>query len=103
MTNNPASDRAAEHSTRPYSSCDVLLNDVHKVLSGDCNPLLRERLLANFDDCETCLDQAGVDVEVALRQILRKKCCEQAPETLRQRLRVQIRTVNITITEQRGL
>ena len=52
----------------------------------------------HLEDCAPCLQIA--DVERVVKALVARSCTEHAPETLRQRVRVRIREVHVSITEQ---
>ena len=51
----------------------------------------------HLEDCGPCLDIH--DLERAVKALVARSCTEHAPETLRQRVLVRIREVQVTITE----
>jgi mycothiol system anti-sigma-R factor len=59
-----------------------------------------EQIKKHLDDCGPCLEVA--DLERAVKALVARSCTEHAPETLRQRVLVRIREVQVTITEQPG-
>ena len=59
-----------------------------------------EQIRQHLEDCAPCLEIA--DVERAVKALVARSCTEHAPETLRQRVLVRIREVQVTITEQSG-
>lgn len=79
--------------------CSDVLAQVYQfhdhALSEDEADAIREHLMA----CEPCLDR--YDVEHALR-ILIRRCCtaERAPDTLRVRVRAQITSTTVIITDE---
>jgi mycothiol system anti-sigma-R factor len=59
-----------------------------------------QQIKQHLDDCGPCLEIA--DLERAVKALVARSCTEHAPETLRQRVLVRIREVQVTITEQPG-
>ena len=57
-----------------------------------------EQIKQHLHDCAPCLEMA--DLERAVKALVARSCTEHAPETLRQRVLVRIREVQVTITEQ---
>ena len=57
-----------------------------------------EQIRKHLDDCRPCLEIA--DLERAVKALVARSCTEHAPETLRQRVLIRIREVQVTITEQ---
>ena len=59
-----------------------------------------EQIKQHLEDCAPCLQVA--DLERAVKALVARSCTEHAPETLKQRVLVRIRQVQVTITEQQG-
>ena len=51
----------------------------------------------HLDTCNPCLEK--YDLERTVKAVVARSCSETAPEELRQRVRVQIREVQLRITE----
>ena len=51
----------------------------------------------HLDDCAPCLQK--YDLELAVKSLVRRSCVERAPDTLRDRVLLRIRTVQVEITE----
>ncbi len=51
----------------------------------------------HLDECGPCLEK--YDLQRTVKQIVARSCSESAPESLRDRVRIQIREVQIRITE----
>jgi mycothiol system anti-sigma-R factor len=80
------------------TDCSEVLAEVWLYLDRECECERRELLRKHLDECSPCLARYGLEEQ--LKELLARKCGgDQAPETLRQRLRQSIRTV---IDEQRG-
>ena len=54
----------------------------------------------HLDDCAPCLQ--AHDVERIVKALVARSCTEHAPDTLRQRVLVRIREVQVTISEQQS-
>jgi len=52
---------------------------------------------AHMDDCAPCLQ--SYDLQRTVKALVARSCMEQAPESLRQRVRVQIQEIQVTYTE----
>jgi mycothiol system anti-sigma-R factor len=75
-----------EHET----DCNEVLAEVWLFLDQECNQTRRDLLSQHLDECHPCLAQYGL--EEKLKELLARKCGgEQAPNTLKARLRNQIR------------
>jgi len=58
----------------------------------DCSEVRR-----HLDECGPCLHK--YDLERTVKQVVARSCAEQAPDGLRQRVLVQLREVQVRITE----
>ena len=75
-----------------------MLAQVWLYLDHECECERRELLRRHLDECSPCLAQYGLDEQ--LKELLARKCGgDQAPETLRRRLRDSIRTVMLEQAE----
>ncbi len=79
--------------------CSAVIADVWLVLDNECDQASRERLQHHLDSCGSCLEAYGIEEQI--KSLLSRKCGgERAPETLRQRLTIEIRkTVVIERTD----
>jgi mycothiol system anti-sigma-R factor len=81
------------------TDCSEVLSEVWLFLDHECDEKRRRLLEQHLDECSPCLEQYGI--EEHLKVLLARKCGgEHAPETLKQRLRAQIRK---TVVEQGGV
>ncbi|NKY88818.1 mycothiol system anti-sigma-R factor [Nocardia veterana] len=79
--------------------CSAVLTDVWLMLDGECDEATRARLQHHMDHCSPCIEQYGL--EEKLKRLLSRKCGgDRAPESLRERLTLDIRR-SITVTETR--
>ncbi|MFF0495619.1 mycothiol system anti-sigma-R factor [Nocardia aobensis] len=79
--------------------CSAVLTDVWLILDGECDEATRARLQHHMDHCSPCIEAYGL--EEKLKRLLSRKCGgDRAPESLRERLTLDIRR-SITITETR--
>ncbi len=75
--------------------CEDVLNDVYLYLDDESDdPQLRNRIRQHLDGCSPCLKRFGLEQDV---RSLVARCCgsDRAPETLSERIRVQITQVTI--------
>lgn len=80
--------------------CSAVLADIFLLLDNECDGGARARLQGHIEECPSCLEHYAVQRQ--LKALLARKCCEAAPEGLRERLRVEIRrTVVIQQTTYR--
>ena len=52
---------------------------------------------AHLDECGPCLN--SYDLQATVKALVARSCIEHAPESLRQRVRVQIREIQVRYTE----
>jgi len=70
--------------------CSAVIADVWLMLDGECDDTTRERLQHHLDTCGSCLEAYGIEEKV--KSLLSRKCGgERAPDTLRDRLKIEIR------------
>ncbi len=80
--------------------CSAVLADVWLILDGECDEGTRERLQHHMEHCSPCIEQYGL--EEKLKNLLNRKCGgDRAPDSLRQRLTVDIRTTFTQVETRR--
>jgi mycothiol system anti-sigma-R factor len=80
------------------TDCSEVLAEVWLYLDRECECERRDLLRRHLDECSPCLARYGLEEQ--LKELLARKCGgDQAPETLRQRLRESIRTIMFEQTE----
>jgi mycothiol system anti-sigma-R factor len=52
---------------------------------------------AHLDECSPCLQ--SYDLQRTVKALVARSCCETAPDSLRERVRIQIRQIQVTYTE----
>jgi mycothiol system anti-sigma-R factor len=83
----------------PYETdCTEVLAEVWLFLDNECDRTRRDLLRRHLDECHPCL--AAFGIEEKLKELLARKCGgEHAPNTLRNRLREQIRSAVLEHSE----
>lgn len=76
-----------------HSDCDDLVEVLYEYVDGGCDERLRARLAVHVNKCPSCLEQLGIEQQV--RQLLRARCCDSAPEDLRGRIVSALRTTTV--------
>ena len=70
--------------------CSAVIADVWLVLDNECDAATKERLQHHLDHCSPCLEAFGIEEQI--KRLVGRKCGgEKAPETLRERLQIEIR------------
>ncbi|MFC4853554.1 mycothiol system anti-sigma-R factor [Actinophytocola glycyrrhizae] len=81
------------------TDCSEVLSEVWLFLDHECDDKRRRLLEQHLDECSPCLEQFGI--EEHLKVLLARKCGgEHAPDSLKQRLRDEIRK---TVVDQGGV
>ncbi|MEC3916524.1 mycothiol system anti-sigma-R factor [Nocardia sp. CDC160] len=71
--------------------CSAVLADVWLLLDNECDAAVKQRLREHIDRCSPCIEAYGL--EEKLKSLLNRKCGgDRAPDSLRQRLTMEIRT-----------
>ena len=94
MTEFSPGDPSAGADPRMKAECAELVAMVWELIDGECKPEIRERLRKHLEECPPCEQLHGL--EERLKILIATKCRgEKAPETLRERLRVEISRTTI--------
>jgi mycothiol system anti-sigma-R factor len=76
------------------AECAAVIAEVWTLLDGECTPETRDKLRRHLEACPGCLRHYGL--EERIKQLIARKCGgEKAPESLRQRLMVEISRTTI--------
>lgn len=75
--------------------CRDLLDALYDYVDGYCEESKRARLQEHVDECPHCLESLGIEQQV--RELLKKRCCEPAPQGLRTRIisELHVRYINV--------
>ena len=80
--------------TRTKAECAELIAEVWTLLDGECTPETRQKLKQPLDECPPCLRIFGIEEQ--FKALIATKCSgDRAPESLRERLRLEIRRTTI--------
>jgi len=64
--------------------CNETLKELYGFLDGQLSDDDREHIRHHLDDCSPCLE--AFDFEAELRLVIRNRCTDQVPESLRERI-----------------
>ena len=64
--------------------CNETLRELYGFLDGQLSDDDREHIRHHLDDCSPCLE--AFDFEAELRLVIRNRCTDQVPESLRSRI-----------------
>jgi anti-sigma factor (TIGR02949 family) len=74
--------------------CAEVIRQVWLLLDGECNPDTREKLRQHLEACPGCFQHYGL--EERIKALIATKCKgEKAPQSLRERLRLEIQRTTI--------
>jgi mycothiol system anti-sigma-R factor len=73
------------------SDCEDSLHELYRFLDGELNEERRAAIQRHLDGCQPCAEP--YDFEAELRHIIRHKCREQVPDSLVEKVRAAIETV----------
>ncbi len=77
-----------------HPECAAVIAEVWTLLDGECTAETRDKLRQHLEDCPTCLRHYGVEERV--KTLIARKCGgDKAPDSLRERLRLEISRTTI--------
>jgi mycothiol system anti-sigma-R factor len=84
----------ADEVPRTKAECAEVIAEVWTLLDGECTVETREKLRKHLEECPPCFRLYGL--EERIKGLIATKCRgEKAPESLRERLRVEISRTTI--------
>jgi len=66
------------------SGCREAIDTLYRFLDGELTSERRQEIAEHLDECGPCLD--AFDFEAELKMVIAKKCRDQVPDALRQRV-----------------
>ena len=66
------------------ADCNKTLQELYQFLDGQLTEGDRAHIAHHLDDCSPCLE--AFDFEAELRAVIRNRCTDTVPESLRQRI-----------------
>ena len=79
---------------RVKAECAEVIAEVWTLLDGECTAETRQKLRQHLEECPGCLRRYGL--EERIKALIATKCRgEKAPESLRERLRLEISRTTI--------
>ncbi|MGH3444895.1 MAG: mycothiol system anti-sigma-R factor [Nocardioidaceae bacterium] len=79
--------------------CSEVLERVFSFIDNELERADTEEIQQHLDECGPCL--AKYDLERTVKSLVARSCCEHAPASLRNKVLVRIRQVQVEITETR--
>ncbi len=77
--------------------CEDFLERISYLLDNELEETECAEVRVHIESCSPCL--ARYDVQRTIKQMVARSCAERAPDSLRARVLVQLREVEIRITE----
>jgi anti-sigma factor (TIGR02949 family) len=91
---DPRADDNDSHGDSHGVGCAQVIAEVWTLLDGECTPDAREKLRQHLEACPGCFKHYGL--EERIKALIATKCRgDKAPETLKERLRLEIRRTTI--------
>jgi mycothiol system anti-sigma-R factor len=78
-------------------TCAEFLERIVCLLDNELEAGDVDQVRAHLDECAPCLQ--SYDLQRTVKALVARSCMEHAPESLRQRVRVRIREIQVTYTE----
>ena len=78
-----------------HSDCSDVLDRVFFFLDNELDQASCTQIQEHLDDCGPCL--ARYDLERTVKTLVARSCSERAPDGLRERVKLSIREVQITL------
>lgn len=66
------------------AECNETLRELYQFLDGELTETDRSHIKMHLDDCSPCL--AAFDFEAELRMVIRNRCTDTVPQSLRDRI-----------------
>jgi len=80
------------------TDCSEILERVFVFIDNELEEADCRTIQQHLDECGPCLRE--YDLESKVKALVKKSCSEHAPETLREKVLLSIRQVQITIIEE---
>ena len=78
------------------NNCADALDRLWEYLDAELGALDAETVRAHLTECQGCLEE--YDVDVVVKNLVRRGCQETAPDTLRVRIHEQLTVMRVTTT-----
>lgn len=75
---------ADEHGGHEHGDCDAARHTLYHFLDGELTAERRQVIREHLDACSPCFE--AFDFEAELRTVIAKRCCEELPPGLTQRI-----------------
>jgi mycothiol system anti-sigma-R factor len=78
--------------------CEKALENLYLFIDQEIDTASCAEIQTHIDECTTCLTE--YDLERVVKSLVSRSCSEVAPDPLREKVLLSIRTVQVQITEQ---
>ncbi|KAA1373691.1 mycothiol system anti-sigma-R factor [Aeromicrobium fastidiosum] len=79
--------------------CEQALDKLYLFIDQEIDTASCAEIQTHIDECTSCLSE--YDLERVVKSLVSRSCSEVAPDPLREKVLLSIRTVQVQITEQR--
>ncbi len=79
------------------TDCSEVLDRVFSFIDNELETADKSQIQQHLDECLPCLQK--YDLERTVKSLVARSCSEHAPETLREKVLLRIRTVQVEIHE----
>lgn len=80
--------------------CSEVLDRVFSFIDNELQSADKSEIQEHLDECLPCLQK--YDLERTVKALVARSCSEHAPDTLREKVLLRIRTVQVEIHESRA-
>lgn len=80
--------------------CEKALENLYLFIDQEIDTASCAEIQTHIDECTTCLTE--YDLERVVKTLVSRSCSEVAPDPLREKVLLSIRTVQVQITEQKS-
>ena len=84
--------------SKKKSTCEELIENLFEYVDNELDEKMYERFQTHIHRCGYCKDYA--EAEKHIRAILRKKCCDKAPNELKDKIHAQLMVLNKVINDE---
>jgi len=88
MTDSPG------HEGHEHGNCEEALHELYSFLDGELTESKRTQIRDHLDDCSPCLE--AFDFEAELRIVIKHRCKDEVPESLRDRVAEKLATFDLS-------
>ena len=81
--------------------CEQALENLYLFIDREIDTASCAEIQTHIDECTSCLSE--YDLERVVKSLVSRSCSETAPDPLREKVLLSIRTVQVQITEQRSV